>query len=73
MAGPPGVDVVDVTNILSKAVGVAGVSLTSTNHDAVSSLVVGTGYPLICDIVSGKVQRPSVYIVVGIFTIQKLL
>ena len=30
VAGPP---VVDVTNILIKAVGIAGVSLTSTNHE----------------------------------------
>ena len=66
MAGPSGVD---VTNILLEAVRVVGcpchLSLIRGSHLPCA----GTWYPLECDIVTGKFQRPSAYLVVGIFTI----
>ena len=61
---------VDVTNMLIEAVGAVAMSLTSTKHERQSTaLLQAPWYQPKYDVVSDMFQRPSVYLVVSIFTI----
>ena len=71
VAGPSGVD---VTNILIKAVGVAWISLKSANHERQpAALMQAPDIHSNVILISGRFQRPSVYLAVCNVTIQKLL
>ena len=70
VAGPSRVD---ATTMLMEAVEVTRVFLTSIDHETANCLVAGSRYPFKVDDICGKFQWPSVYFVVCIFTIEKLL